>query len=48
MVAHLPTLGEEVKDSEIVIKMLRSLLPHFKKITIKTSLGVWTMFVAGL
>jgi hypothetical protein len=28
--AHLTTLGEEVKDGEIVTKMLRSLLPHFK------------------
>jgi hypothetical protein len=27
---HLATLGEEVKDSENIMKMLRSLLPHFK------------------
>jgi hypothetical protein len=29
MVAHLTTL-DEVKDDEIIAKMLRSLLPHFK------------------
>jgi hypothetical protein len=42
MVAHLTTLDEEVKDDEIVAKMLRSLLPHFKQITIaiKTLLDV--------
>jgi hypothetical protein len=43
-------LGEEVKDSEIVTKMLRSLPPHFKQITIaiKTLLDVSTMSVADL
>jgi hypothetical protein len=48
--AHLTTLGEEVKDGEIVTKMLRSLLPHFKQITIviKTLLDVSTMSVADL
>jgi hypothetical protein len=30
MAAHLTTLGEEVKDGEIVTKMLRSLPPRFK------------------
>jgi hypothetical protein len=30
MVVHLTTLGEEVKDGEIVTKMLRSLPPRFK------------------
>jgi hypothetical protein len=30
MAAHLATLGEEVKDGEIVTKMLRSLPPRFK------------------
>jgi hypothetical protein len=34
MATHLATLGEEVKDIEIVTKMLRSLLSHFKQITI--------------
>jgi hypothetical protein len=34
MVAHLATLDKEVKDSEIVTKMLRSLPPRFKKIMI--------------
>jgi hypothetical protein len=50
MAAHLATLGEEVKDGEIVIKMLRSLPPHFKqiRIAIKTLLDVSTMSVAGL
>jgi hypothetical protein len=50
MVVHLTTLGEEVKDSEIIVKMLRSLLPHFKRITIviKTLLDGSTMFVADL
>jgi hypothetical protein len=48
--AHLTTLGEEVKDGEIITKMLRSLLPHFKQITIviKTLLDVSTMSVADL
>jgi hypothetical protein len=50
MVAHLATLGEEVKDGEIVAKMLRSLPPRFKQITImiKTLLDVSTMSVADL
>jgi predicted methyltransferase len=30
MVAHLITLGEEVKDGEIIAKTLRSLPPRFK------------------
>jgi hypothetical protein len=47
---HLATLSEEVKDSEIIVKMLRSLPPHFKQITItmKTLLDVSTMSVADL
>jgi hypothetical protein len=50
MVAHLATLGEEVMDDEIIPKMLRSLLPRFKQITImiKTLLDVSTMTVAYL
>jgi hypothetical protein len=50
MVAHLATLGEEVKDGETVVKMLRSLPPRFKQImiTIKTLLDVSTMYVADL
>jgi hypothetical protein len=50
MAAHLATLGEEVKDGEIVAKMLRSLSPRFKQITIaiKTLLDVSTMSVADL
>jgi ABC-type uncharacterized transport system permease subunit len=50
MAAHLTTLGEEVKDGEIIAKMLRSLSPHFKHITIaiKTLLDVSTMSVADL
>jgi hypothetical protein len=50
MAAHLATLGEEVKDSEIVTKMLRSLPPRFKQIMImiKTLLDVLTMSVADL
>jgi hypothetical protein len=50
MVAHIAMLGEEVKDGEIVAKMLRSLLPHFKQITIaiKTLLDVSTMSIADL
>jgi hypothetical protein len=50
MAVHLATLGEEVKDSEIVAKMLRSLPPHFKQITIviKTLLNVSTMSVVDL
>jgi hypothetical protein len=50
MVAHLTTLGEEVMDDEIISKMLRSLPPRFKQITImiKTLLDVSTMTVADL
>jgi hypothetical protein len=50
MVAHLTTLSEEVKDSEIIMKMLRSLPPRFKQITIaiKTLLDVSTMSIADL
>jgi hypothetical protein len=33
MAVHLTTLGEEVKDDEIIVKMLRSLPPRFKQIT---------------
>jgi hypothetical protein len=50
MAAHLAAHGEEVKDGEIIAKMLRSLLPRFKQITIaiKTLLDVSTMSVADL
>jgi hypothetical protein len=48
MAAHLTTLNEEVKGGEIVAKMLRSLSPHFKQITIKILLDVSTMSVADL
>jgi hypothetical protein len=50
MAAHLTTLGEEVKDGEIVAKMLQSLLPRFKQITIviKTILDVWTTSITDL
>jgi hypothetical protein len=50
MAAHLATLGEEVKDGEIIAKMLRSLPPRFKQITItiKTLLGASTMSVTDL
>jgi hypothetical protein len=34
MVAHLTTLSEETKDSEISVKMLHSLPPHLKQIVI--------------
>jgi hypothetical protein len=47
MAVHLTTLGE-VKDDEIIAKMLRSLPPRFKQITIKTLLDVSTMSVADL
>jgi hypothetical protein len=49
MVALLATLSE-VKDREIVTKMLRSLPPRFKQIMImiKTLLDVSTMFDADL
>jgi hypothetical protein len=50
MAAHLATLSEEVKDGEIVVKMLQSLPPRFKQTTIviKTLLDVSTMSVADL
>jgi hypothetical protein len=50
MVAHLTTLGEEVKDSDIITKILRSVPPRFKQITIviKTLLNVSIMSVADL
>ncbi|XP_072151353.1 uncharacterized protein [Setaria viridis] len=50
MAAHLATLDEELKDADIVVKMLRSLPPRFKQITIaiKTLLDVSTMSVADL
>jgi hypothetical protein len=50
MAAHLAMLSEEVKDDEIVAKMIRPLSPHFKQITIaiKTLLDVSTMSVANL
>jgi hypothetical protein len=50
MAAHLATLGEQMKDGEIIAKMLQSLPPRFKQtmITIKTLLDVSTMSVADL
>jgi hypothetical protein len=50
MAAHLATLSEEVKDGEIITKMLRSLLPRFKQImiAIKTLLDVLTISVTDL
>jgi hypothetical protein len=50
MAAHLATLDEEVKDGEIIAKMLQSLPPRFKQITImiKTLLDVSTMPIADL
>jgi hypothetical protein len=50
MAVHLATLREEVKDGEIVAKMLRSLPPHFKQImiVIMTLLDVSTMSIADL
>jgi hypothetical protein len=50
MVAHLATLDEEVKDGEIIVKMLQSLPPRFKQITvvIKTLFDVSTISVADL
>jgi hypothetical protein len=49
-VTHRAMLGEEVKDREIIAKMLQSLSPRFKHITItiKTLLDVSTMFVADM
>jgi hypothetical protein len=46
MAAHLATLSEEVKDGEIVAKMLQKLPPRFKQI--KTLLDAATMSVADL
>jgi hypothetical protein len=50
MAAHLTTLDEEVKDGEIIVKMLQSLPPRFKQITvvIKKLFDVSTIFVADL
>jgi hypothetical protein len=50
MAAHLATLGEEVKDGEIIANMLRSLLSRFKQIMImiKTLLDVSTMSIVDL
>jgi ABC-type uncharacterized transport system permease subunit len=50
MAEHLIMLNEEVKDGKIIIKMLQSLPPCFKQITIaiKTLLDVLTMSVADL
>jgi hypothetical protein len=50
MAAHLSTLGEQMKDGEIIAKMLQSLPPRFKQtmIAIKTLLDVSTMSVADL
>lgn len=50
MAAHLAILGDEVKESEIVAKILRSLPIRFKHIAIaiKTLLDVSTLTVADL
>ncbi|GJN13977.1 hypothetical protein PR202_gb00745 [Eleusine coracana subsp. coracana] len=50
MAVHINTLGEELKDLEIVANILRSVPPRFKQITIaiKTLLDVSTMSVADL
>jgi hypothetical protein len=50
MAVHLAMLSEEVKDGEIVAKMIRSLPPRFKQITITitTLLDVSTMSIADL
>lgn len=50
MAAHLGTLGEDVKDPVIVAKILRSLPPRIKQISlaIKTLLDVSTMTVVDL
>jgi hypothetical protein len=50
MAAHLATLDEEVKDGEIIVKMLQSLPPRFKQITvvIKTLFDVSTISVVDL
>jgi hypothetical protein len=50
MAVHLATFSEEVKDVEIVMKMLQPLPLHFIQITIviKTLLDVSTMSIADL
>jgi hypothetical protein len=50
MVAHLPTLGEVVKQGEMVMKILHTMPPCFKKISIaiKTLFDVLMMTVADL
>jgi hypothetical protein len=50
MIAHLATLGAEVKETQIMEKMLRSLPQRFKHITIaiKTLLDVSMMSVVDL
>jgi hypothetical protein len=50
MAAHLATLGEVVKEGEIIAKILRTLPPRFKQIsiTIKTLLDISTMMVTDL
>ena len=50
MAAHLDMLGEEMKDPEIMAKILRRLPPRFKHIAIaiKTLLDMSTMMVADL
>jgi hypothetical protein len=50
MAVHLAMLGEEVKDGQIVTKMLQSQLPRFKQImiTIKTLLDVSTISIVDL
>jgi hypothetical protein len=47
---QLTMLGEEVKDGDIIMKMIRSLPPRFKQITIaiKTLLNMSTMSVVDL
>jgi ABC-type uncharacterized transport system permease subunit len=47
---HLASFSKEVKDGEIDVKMLQSLPPHFKQITIaiKTLLVVSTISVTDL
>jgi hypothetical protein len=39
MAVYLATLGEEVKDGEIIVKMLWSLPSHFKQIMITIKIG---------
>jgi hypothetical protein len=47
---QLTMLGEEVKDGDIIMKMIQSLPPRFKQITIaiKTLLNMSTMSVVDL